>query len=1211
LINVYNATHPSIPDSVATLERRGILPNSFKAKTILLGDFNTHHPWWDPLARQSANSDVLIDIIENHSLNLLNTPGEGTFYRPNMSIPSVLDLTLATQGIVNQVQDWQVLPDLGSDHYGVLFTILSRDSLASQDKSKALRFHTKKADWVKYKNNLQDCFKDFDYDINSEYSDQELDWLAEDFTNKIRDTADRNIPKTTASSHAKPWWNEDLKALRKSMQRLYRKVKASGYTLFHRELSDAKNSYFNSIKAEKLKHWNQFLETEDTQSIYKAMSYTKDTSSQAIPSIFDSQTSEHKSAFQDKCDVFRSTLFPAPPSTTPVNLTNYQPSLDWKWPVLSRIEVEHACTSKIKGKTPGPDLITQEIIVQAYSAIPDIFYIVYSILVNKGYHPKVWKQATGFILKKPKKPDYSQPKAYRVISLLNCLGKVSERILARRLSHLAETTTLLHPSQIGSRLQKSAIDAVLLLQNEAEVNKANKLKTSTLFLDVKGAFDHVSKNRLIRILADLKLPLSLISWISSFLESRVLRLAFDNNIEEFSWILTGIPQGSPISPILFLIYIRDLFKSTAIKTLSYMDDISLTASSKSFKNNIKILEREARDIIELGKEYAIKFDIEKTELIHFNCGKSSLHLTLPNEAIVAPSKLVRWLGIHLDSNLKFKEHIAIRTSLAKQAFYRLNRLSNVARGLSPFAVRQLYLACVTSVADYGSILWWNKPNKSQVRPLQAIQNLAIRKILGVFKTAPILPMELEAALPPVVVRLDHSRRRYAFRALKLAKNHPIRVEFESVICAISERPIDLGHGSDASSEVTDLPPNCQAIASNSQFESLVKSIYNLVDFQNLEPIRHFHFPPWDRDVPYSIRISNQPKIDEAKLHLQYLNSIRNTSTISIYTDGSQMPEGLGIGLGFAVYNHNIPHIPVQPTHTESWSIGDQAIVYNSEVEAVSQALEYASDIAKEGDHFNVFTDNQAGILRLKTPSDKPGQSQQIRAIRAARAIISTGATIDLVWVPGHTDIMGNEEADRLAKLATNSDEPISDKTSFAYLGIKINQLKKQEIYSIIEASKKSKSRESYSNIYPLRISKKIVLPLGTKRQLASSFFQLKLGHGYLKSYLHRLKILSDNKCACGLEETAKHLLLDCKGYRIERKALLRRIAEEVRIPRLSMPIILHTQIGIKQVLVFLKETNICTRAWHTQRLEEQQAEEQQEDDQEVEEVEDNEDSEEA
>ena len=75
---------------------------------------------------------------------------------------------------------------------------------------------------------------------------------------------------------------------------------------------------------------------------------------------------------------------------------------------------------------------------------------------------------------------------------------------------------------MGDRLQKSAIDTVLLLQNEVETNKSYKLKTSTLFLDIKGAFDHVSKNRLLQIMISLLLPTSLILWVLSFLDDRVL-----------------------------------------------------------------------------------------------------------------------------------------------------------------------------------------------------------------------------------------------------------------------------------------------------------------------------------------------------------------------------------------------------------------------------------------------------------------------------------------------------------------------------------------------------------------------------------------------------------------------------------------------------------------------------------------------------------------
>jgi hypothetical protein len=310
IVNIYNATHPNIPNSIQTIQRPGLIPNPLNNKnTIILGDFNTHYPWWDPLVPQSANSAYLIDFIKLYSLNLLNNPGEGTFYRPNIAIPSVLDLTLATQGIIDKIEDWQVMPDLGSDHYGVLFTINNSSNRGSLNKAylAELRFNTKKANWEQFKADLiqSSTSLKIKLDLNQtqmlkldlNQQNLQLDYLAEEFTTLIVKAANNSIPKVTKSAYAKPWWNDKLKALRKTMSYFYRKVKASDYTLYKKELLDAKNHYFNLIKRAKLEHWNSFLEKEDSQSIFKAMSYTKDTNTQPIPSIYSSQTSDYKSTF--------------------------------------------------------------------------------------------------------------------------------------------------------------------------------------------------------------------------------------------------------------------------------------------------------------------------------------------------------------------------------------------------------------------------------------------------------------------------------------------------------------------------------------------------------------------------------------------------------------------------------------------------------------------------------------------------------------------------------------------------------------------------------------------------------------------------------------------------------------------------------------------------------------------------------------------------
>jgi hypothetical protein len=108
------------------------------------------------------------------------------------------------------------------------------------------------------------------------------------------------------------------------------------------------------------------------------------------------------------------------------------------------------------------------IIQHAYQAIPELFHTVYSVLINQGYHPICWRQGTEAILKKEGKPDYSALKAYRMITLLNCLGKVSEKIMTTRLSYWAETTDLLYPEQMGGRKQRSAVDAAMCLTHDIQ-----------------------------------------------------------------------------------------------------------------------------------------------------------------------------------------------------------------------------------------------------------------------------------------------------------------------------------------------------------------------------------------------------------------------------------------------------------------------------------------------------------------------------------------------------------------------------------------------------------------------------------------------------------------------------------------------------------------------------------------------------------------------
>ena len=140
-------------------------------------------------------------------------------------------------------------------------------------------------------------------------------------------------------------------------------------------------------------------------------------------------------------------------------------------------------------------------------------------------------------------------------------------------------------------------------------------------------------------------------------------MAFDGEISNLVSINTRIPQGSPVSPILFLIYISQMFKSNArklvsVRLISYIDDIAIIVSSKNIRQNCRLLQNAAMKLIKWGENHYIEFDITKTELIHFDHAKRSLKYPVKiMQDTIFPKEIVRWLEIWFDRKLSFKTHV--------------------------------------------------------------------------------------------------------------------------------------------------------------------------------------------------------------------------------------------------------------------------------------------------------------------------------------------------------------------------------------------------------------------------------------------------------------------------------------------------------------------------------------------------------------------------
>jgi hypothetical protein len=239
---------------------------------------------------------------------------------------------------------------------------------------------------------------------------------------------------------------------------------------------------------------------------------------------------------------------------------------------------------------PGIDEIPTCILKVAWTLIKDLVIQLFQGCLRLGYHPKCFRQAVLAIIQKPKKKDRSSPRSYRPIALLSVLGKGLERLIARQMSWIAVTHKVLASQQFGALPLRSAVDLTTCLTHDIEEALNKGLTATLLTLDVKGAFDTVLPGRLVNRLREQGWPDNLTRWVASFATGRLVQLKLDGEIGPLTSIQCGLPQGSPVSPILFMLYLAPLFHIGIPRArFGYADDVALLATSPSLDTNSKSL----------------------------------------------------------------------------------------------------------------------------------------------------------------------------------------------------------------------------------------------------------------------------------------------------------------------------------------------------------------------------------------------------------------------------------------------------------------------------------------------------------------------------------------------------------------------------------------------------------------------------------------------
>ena len=425
------------------------------------------------------------------------------------------------------------------------------------------------------------------------------------------------------------------------------------------------------------------------------------------------------------------------------------------WAPLSEADITQVLKTASPKSAPGPSGVGYTILKWAHATCPAALTKIYNLCLDLGVHP--WNDATIVVINKPQKPDYSLPKAYRPISLLECTGKLLEKIVTNKVNSDIQTYDLLPMGQFGSRPHHNAIDAVATLVHRVQHTSAIGNVGALLLFDISGFFDNLNPDRTANIFRDKGFPSGVVKWVKNFMANRRATLKIGDFSTQPFGITHGTPQGSPLSPILSALYTANLIESATTWEHSdltmYVDDgaIFATASTTITATN------KARDsfthILDWLHRNGLEVDPAKTEIMVFTPPRPNPNLTggsiigmkytdpIYGECPITTTTSLRYLGVFLDHRLKWTNHVTIMANRARSTIRGINLLGNSVRGLDFMNWRKVYNALVIPVLTYGAQVWYTgHKQKGLIKILQTAQNDGIRKITGVFKTTPTEPL---------------------------------------------------------------------------------------------------------------------------------------------------------------------------------------------------------------------------------------------------------------------------------------------------------------------------------------------------------------------------------------------------------------------------------------------------------------------------------------
>ena len=790
-----------------------------------------------------------------------------------------------------------------------------------------------------------------------------------------------------------------------------------------------------------------------------------------------------------------------------------------------------------KTTAPGPDGIHYAMLKNLTTSARCLLLEILNKILSSGKLPKSWKTAYVIpILKEGKDP--LKPDSYRPIALTSCICKLFEKILNRRLVRYLMEKKLISEAQAGFMKGKSTLDNLVALEKEVHETFIKKQYLITIFFDLAKAYDTCWRHLILKELHDSGMRGELPIIIADFLADRKFHVKVGEKIsDQFSQDM-GVPQGSVLSVILFLIAINTISRivNHYLSYSLYVDDmrVSIPVFSGDWSRASRRMQVFLDKLVKWCKETGFRFSEEKTVVMIFHripglAAEPNPKLYLYDKE--KPLKIVlekKFLGLLWDRKLNWCAQLK---DLRIRGMRANNILKVIVKNNSRTPTRRLinvYRSIVRAKLDYGCQVYGTAA-KTALKMLDTVHHQALRLCTGAFRTSPVESLYVEAGEPSLNDRRDSLSLQYYIRASRLPNS--------MVMKCLKDASLDNRYANTAR----------KPKALSYKIRQLTASLG--VTLPRIEPMHHCSLGPWQ--IPKAqccLALTSHSKNEtSAEVYWNLFQSHKHLADIEIYTDGSKGEDGVGAA---AIIVKGSQRVELTK------KLHDISSIFTAELLAIEISLK---NIKRFKDKACVlYTDSLSSIQAIK------GSKVDDRRIGV---ILETLATLDqqnvrvcLCWIPGHAGIRGNEEVDLLAKRVcrkTSIDKSVVPSSDCkAYIKQVVKQ-RWQNRWDNITDNKKLRS------IQP-SIDKKI-RKLNRKDDIKLT--RLRIGH---TRFTHGHLLLGEDLpvcIECEVPMTVKHILLDCGNNILDR-------LEFYDHRSTNLETLLNSSEEIPKVLNFLKRVDI-------------------------------------